>query len=619
MNGIRWTWTARDRRGHVLGHDSGSASINPREAHALQKLAIKLLPETALGPIVVELHAEDSHGRVLSDRIHIFGTHNSSAWPLDGLLRNTGGDHDDTALAPPRTIRVLWIQDMPGGAYEDTAWYLQRFGVSVVHVAAPDFEKLCPTSAALLDNYDAIWMGTGDFNKTSPMGARLGAKNLANIASAVKAGLGIGFEGGWTSFAAASFAGTALEEILPVESTTADRVERHMSAGIRVADSESPLGAGRFPANFPRIGGYLVLKAKPQSHAVLSSIAGDPLLLTSGYGKGRVLAFASSMTTNWLRYDGDGIDWAWNLRAWSGHPFLLARMLAWLANAPDAEVRAIDFPDKASRFTLPVGRTTVTLKGAPEFQAMGKRMTLLLQNTGPMTALFCSPHSTLEYRTDTTVSNGFVSIPPGESRAMMIQSSSRTNDHLDLAQEGWRISCWNADDIDLPPNHEVLLSFGRRDSMTREFAGLGAKNGAAVYGDARPSAQSIPWIMAGPATAQVANDTQHSLRFEFNAGARQANSPSRLRIHTADQAAQEATLVEIEINDHIFTRTLQRGLGIQAADPAHLAFPESATFDLPAGTLRAGSNSLTISVKQGGWFTWDSLDLSALGTRAQRP
>ncbi len=613
VHGVRWTWTARDRRGRVLGHDSGSASINPREAHALQKLAIKLLPETALGPVVVELRAEDSQGRLLSERTHIFGTHNSSAWPLDGLLRNAAPDRDDTTLAPPRTTRILWIQDLPGGAYDDTTWYLRRFGVSVTHVAAAaaaaDFDKLAPTTVALLENYDAIWIGTGDFNKTTPMGQRLGAKNLANIASAVKSGLGIGFEGGWTSFAAASFAGTALEEILPVESTTVERVARHAGAAIRVADSESALGAGRFPANFPQVGGYLVLKAKAQARVVLNSSAGDPLLLTSQYGKGRVLAFASSMTTNWLRFDGDGIDWAWNLRAWSGHPFFLARMLAWLGNAPDSTVRAIDFPDNATRTTLPVRRTTLQLAGTPTVSDSGERMTLQLRNTGPMTALFCSPHSILEYRTNTTVSNGFVSIPPGETRPMTITAGVGSNGGLNLAQEGWRISCWNTADLEIPPGQDVLLSFGRRDSMTREFGGPDAKIEATVYVGVRPSAQTIPWILTGPAAAQLANTTRHSLQFEFDVDAQQAVRPSRLRIHTADQAP-EGTVVEIEANGHVFTLPLQQGLGKQADDPAHLAFPETATFQLPEGTLRAGGNSLTIAVKQGGWFTWDSLDLS---------
>ena len=55
--------------------------------------------------------------------------------------------------------------------------------------------------------------------------------------------------------------------------------------------------------------------------------------------------------------------------------------------------------------------------------------------------------------------------------------------------------------------------------------------------------------------------------------------------------------------------SLPLGLGIQRTDPAHLAFPATLEFSLTAGALRAGKNLVEVQVKNGGWFTWDSLDI----------
>jgi beta-mannosidase len=613
VGGIHWRWTARDRRGNVLGQGAGTASIKPGEALKLRQLLIRPLPETALGPIVVELHAEDPHGQVLTDRVQVFGSDNAAAWPLYGLLHDTGPDPDDSAIQPHRVIRVLWVQDPLQGPYDDTAWYLRRFAVRVTYVAADDFKKAAPTTAALLHQYDAIWIGAADPTQSTPMGQRLGSVNLAHIAAAVRAGLGIGFEGGLDSFAAAGFAGTPLQDVLPVQTSSPDRVQRRGSASIVVADRASPLVAGQLTHRIPKLGGYLLLQATADAHTVLKTGLGDPLLLTRRYGKGRVLGFASGLTTNWYinnyHFTDPHVNSAWNLRAWSGFPMLVGRMLAWIGGAPDALVRAIDFPQgDPQRLTLPVRRAIVRLAHAPQFETSpaGSRMTLVLQNVGPMTALFCSPHPLLEYRPDLTLTNDFVSIPPGESRTMTIQAHTPSAGELGLSQEGWQISCWNARAVRIPPSRAVLLSFGRRDSMTREFAGPGDAVTGLTFSGSRPDSHRLPWILPVP---ERASPSPQTLQFDFTVSQHQAAQPSWLSINTADQSATQAAVIQIEANGRQFSYTLQRGLGEQLKDPAHLAFPETARIALPAGTWRAGRNSLEISVARGGWFTWDSLAL----------
>ena len=606
VHGVRWTWIARDRIGDVLGRGTGTAEIAPGEASKLRELTVPLRPATALGPIVMELHAVDSGGQVLTDRVEIFGSDNSVSWPLYGLLHDSGPNPDDRTIKPPRAIRVLWVQDPVGGPYDDTAWPLRRFAIRVTHVpaAAGSFAKMVPTTAALLHDYDVIWMGAPDPANPVALGRRLGAENLAHIAAAVREGLGIGFEGGPESFAAAGFAGTPLQAVLPAQSVTPDQVISRQSATLAVADPANPLVSGRLTATLPRLGGYVVLKAKPDSRSLLKTDSADPVLLTRRYGRGRVLGFASSITTDWQSYRG----WGWNLRAWSGFPMLVARMFTWLAGAPDSAVRAIDLPDHS--LMLSVQRTTVRLAQPVKFTSSpgGDHMTLVLENTGSMTALFCSPRSVLEYRPDLNIDNDFVSIPPGETRTMTVRARAPSRGELGLSQEGWQVSCWNAAAIRVPASRSVLLSFGRRDSMTREFAGPAVSHPSTRFSGSYLDARLIPWSLPLPQTSGHANTSGDTLEFAFPVTARDAASPSWLDINAADQSHDQAATVEIEVNGRRLSYALQQGLGKQLQDPAHLAFPETARFALPAGTWRPGRNTLKIRASAG-WFTWDSLVL----------
>jgi beta-mannosidase len=140
--------------------------------------------------------------------------------------------------------------------------------------------------------------------------------------------------------------------------------------------------------------------------------------------------------------------------------------------------------------------------------------------------------------------------------------------------------------------------------MCREYMGYFAPakvhSGAnvALTGN-RPDAARLPYLM----------DSHGSATFKFNLNGVQTGHPSRLRIHTADQAPRTGTTVQITINGHAFNAELPAGFGIQKTDPAHLAYPSTLTFDLPSAYLKPGTNELTVRVKGSGWFTWDSLDL----------
>jgi hypothetical protein len=150
---------------------------------------------------------------------------------------------------------------------------------------------------------------------------------------------------------------------------------------------------------------------------------------------------------------------------------------------------------------------------------------------------------------------------------------------------------------------------GRRDAMCREYQATPSEGTTELKGN-RPDCSLLPWLLRGPA---------QTIRFSFDVSHSKSTRKARLRIHTADQHNAEGPLIEASVNGKQFEQQLKPGLGIQFSDPGHLAFPATAQFTLPAGTLRPGANVLAVRVSNNAWFTWDAMDLLALpeGTAQQ--
>ena len=236
-----------------------------------------------------------------------------------------------------------------------------------------------------------------------------------------------------------------------------------------------------------------------------------------------------------------------------------------------------------------------------------ERLQIELTNRGEMTALFCEAHPLLAYRTDLDIEGNQAFIPPGERRTLSISAQLSAREGITLAQTGWRISCWNADDVVIPPSSDVLFSIGRRDAMTREFAGyddlspIETLESVEIEGN-RPEPSALPLLMTG----------DRRVRFVFHVTQGWERS-ARLRLHTADQSGASEPLIEVRLNGRRFEAALVTGLGIQNSDPAHLAFPQKAVIDLPRGTLVEGANTLEVSVVNDSWFSWDAIDLITSG------
>ena len=253
-------------------------------------------------------------------------------------------------------------------------------------------------------------------------------------------------------------------------------------------------------------------------------------------------------------------------------------------------------------------RTTLEARiRSAQRQDQRESLQIELTNKGDMTALFCEPHPLLAYRQDLDIENNHAFIPPGETRLITIGAPVASGSGLSLAQTGWRISCWNADAIVIEPSEDVLFSIGRRDAMCREFAGYDDLSRIQDIADfeiegSRPDPAALPLLLR----------RNQRLRFVFDVPPGAAG-PARLRLHTADQSRKNAPLLEATLNGRRFETTLEKGLGIQDRDPAHLAFPQTAAIDLPGGALLGGKNTLEVRLLNDGWLTWDAIDLIKTG------
>ena len=233
-----------------------------------------------------------------------------------------------------------------------------------------------------------------------------------------------------------------------------------------------------------------------------------------------------------------------------------------------------------------------------------ERLEIDLSNDGAMTALFCEPHPLLAYRTDLSIADNHICVPPGETRRIEIQAPVEAESGLTLPQTGWRISCWNADDVVIPPGDDVLFSLGRRDAITAEFMRHSEPDDTReiVLRGKRPDPVELPWLMAEGLTVDL----------EFDS-ASHWDQPTCLRLHTCDQDSQRSPQIEVTVNGNRFEGSLMRGYGLQRHDPAHLAAPQTLALNLPSGTLVAGRNTIQLRLKNASWFTWDAIDLIGRG------
>ena len=147
-------------------------------------------------------------------------------------------------------------------------------------------------------------IGTNSF--LLPTETWLQGKSMPNrltlLAEWVKCGGALIMAGGYLSFqgfeAKARFAGTAVEEVLPVTCYTHDdRAETPEGAVPLINDAAHPVLTG-VPSGMPALLGYNRVQLKPGA-TLIASVNGDPLIAASQVGKGRTLVWTSDIGPHW--------------------------------------------------------------------------------------------------------------------------------------------------------------------------------------------------------------------------------------------------------------------------------------------------------------------------------
>ena len=529
--GLSWQILARDRQGKVLGTRQGKADIELLQSKKLDAVLLPVPPEASRGPVLVESQLLDFGGRMLQERVQLFGSGSLPA-PFRGLL-----------VAPPS----------PEANMSDDA----RLDAMPNLAAVSNGAKPATATSSRTEPYH------------QPAGINDGK---------------YGNEASWIPVSPKSSFQIELREAAAINlfKLSRDRNGQYQDRWVDYLKIESSQDGSQWRTAFEKSGIRSLPDFTPDG---VLTIRTDPTPARCV----RVTVEALSPET--------------------GEFPCIDEFEIFATGQARVALPTISFSGSGLNEWRPVARTTLEVSSLPMRVAAGQEILgLRVKNTGNMTALFCIPQPLIEYRTDLFIDHDECFIPPGESRTITIRSDVRSDGGLSLAQTGWRLSCWNAADVVVEPVNSVLLSVGRRDQMCREFLGYSDTEKikelkSVTLTGSRPAPSSLPYQL----------NPQGVARFEFPVAESQTKRPVRLCLHTADQAKEVATVVDVWINGRKFEQSLPRGLGLQNSDPAHLTFPATAVVEIPQGVLKQSTNVMEIRVKNDGWFTWDSITICTGG------
>lgn len=213
---------------------------------------------------------------------------------------------------------------------------LRAGGHEVTHMRSHDVAEFFPLTREELDVYDVVLLSDVGSNTLllPPQVFDLGRpapNRLHLLRDWVQDGGGLMMAGGYLSFqgfgAKANYAGTAIEEILPVDiHRWDDRVESPQGVAGALTGIEHPV-VGGLEKTWPILLGYQQLVAKADA-TVLAEVDGDPLLTVRHVGAGRTLAFASDVSPHWAPTE---------FMEWDGYGLLFSQAMAWLAGETEKE------------------------------------------------------------------------------------------------------------------------------------------------------------------------------------------------------------------------------------------------------------------------------------------
>jgi uncharacterized membrane protein len=207
---------------------------------------------------------------------------------------------------------------------------LRSRGHDVTHMPSHDVAESFPSTLEALNEYDVVLLSDCGSNtlllppRVFTQG-RPAPNRLKLLRQWVKDGGGLMMAGGYLSFqgfqAKANYAGTPVEEVLPVKiSRFDDRVEAPEGVhGLRTGVDHAVTDG--LDGEWPMLLGYQALEAREDA-TVLAEIEGVPLVTVREVGSGRTLAFASDISPHWAPTE---------FMQWSGYTDLFDNAVTWLS------------------------------------------------------------------------------------------------------------------------------------------------------------------------------------------------------------------------------------------------------------------------------------------------
>lgn len=241
------------------------------------------------------------------------------------------------------TIHMKGFDHFTSVEYEEGAGVflgcLDAAGYDVTYIRAHEISGRFPKTAEALASYDAVIVsdvGSNSFLLADEtfLRSQISVNRLGLIVEYVRNGGGLVKIGGYMSFTGidgrARYGASPLAQILPVElQLYDDRVEVPEGLTPEVVDP-GHAAIGGATGEWPVLLGYNKVVAKPDA-TVVATIGGDPLLVVSGVGRGRVLAFTSDVAPHWAPPE---------FMRWQHYATLWTAMVGWTASVQTADLVA---------------------------------------------------------------------------------------------------------------------------------------------------------------------------------------------------------------------------------------------------------------------------------------
>ena len=216
-----------------------------------------------------------------------------------------------------------------------------------------------------------------------------------------------------------------------------------------------------------------------------------------------------------------------------------------------------------------------------------------ITNTGEQIALWCQVKPMIKHIPTLFIDNDYISVPPGASRLVTLQSKSCRIDNAGICVEAF-----NTPKYELP-SPKTILYMNRLDGTNNGYSKNSVESSFTAV-NARVDESALNYICGG--------DIEINFHSEFE-------SPCMLELGITDASDDGGVNLIAEINGIGEELCFDSGYGIKKSDFDALCSPQSKSV-IFGNALRRGENILKIKVESG-WFAWDAMNISYIGSAGE--